>query len=377
MTTAPLFQLTTHPEIISEAMSLLLTHDDGTPDELETLISRYRDLTNRQVEHYRSTVPIQSPLSSRDLQRFLLAAIPNVLFRRRYEHMAAAAGNGSPPIPQGDEIRDLATLFAGEQADGALTALKADVRARLVEELAGIEAKLDRFRSHPATVRGAMFAPSPGQPGWSSWVDVRLRQVAPLLVERDDLAERIERLAPDAPEPRQAAGSFVARALKSAGGREAIAGRIAEARRLRGVHLAGDPNRPEMEDLQRSIENLDRDIASLGHDADNPPAGSHGAELIAMRKNTLDRINTIKAAVIARQAADIKGLIDLALSGNESAREAIIMQVRAYPIAFPSGFAESLQWHGTASDQLNGLADELLRQRVATSTGIHLPDSIV
>ena len=357
-----------NPQFTSESITLILASDPTLAASLDAQIERHRKAVDFKIGAALSDVP--SPMPAATLQRFFVQVLPSALFARRYERLRFLAGLGVGPASPGEELRAIATRYAGSQADAALTELKASTRDSLTAELAAVESKLGKL--HDPTYEKEL------RPGWFASIDHRLAMISWLLAKRAELTDRIERLAPDATEPAKAAGAYVSRVVKNAGGREFLASRIAEARKIRGTFYASDPSGAELAELERNLGDLEKALASLGPAVIAPEPNSRAAELLALRGTTVERIGALRSEIDARQSKEIGEMVAAACGGDDSARANLVESVRAPRHVFPPDLAASLEWHGPASLSLDGLAAELLRQlhAVKKGLGIDVPDAL-
>ena len=302
------------PDVTAAALKVLNQLDPYVGPELDAAIEARRKDLPRIVRAYQATTPLWTPIQPAALQAFLVEILPPVLTRRHYAALRRTMPGGSGAVEESGLCEEIAAAvrdWAGPDAAGAFVALKAQIRSELETELGRLDVQLSKpmvreLARQPLGQRvGGMSEAGPHdeEPTWISLVDRRIRRVVGLLAARKELVTRLEALSASGEDAaRQATADHARQAVDLAGGQSGLAARILEARTLRGLpHHEGE-------------------------------------------------------------GADIDAMIADALEGGHEAREAIIIEARSWPAAFPDGLAAALAYDHPILEPIQAVVAEVVRK---------------
>lgn len=233
--------------------------------------------------------------------------------------------DGPAEIP-GVALR-LLELPTGADLVGFLDSLIDRARA----ELAAVDARLDGLAAIAGShhFAGQGMEPSRSHDGRSCWIrtaaapDAWLGEASELTAQRREIQGRLNELVRD----RDAAVNLVADGVRAgvlaAGGRDHVIGRLATAMALAGTAPAEPPG------LASATELVNRLVEGGADESDI-------ADAKARRQAILDTAVTDRAERIARRREMASKVLDLALAGDESGRQAVEAILAKAPAVAPA-----------------------------------------
>lgn len=367
------------PAVETETLALLAGYDATTATQFDEAIAKQQDNVRTALEKHATNRGRQpDPLSGDRPVYLLLAVVPSLLARRRFEGLRARTPGGTPaptaPTLPAESKAILMGAFGPLGPDKWVPlwqAMGEYLKGPLVERLAEVDGRLAKYRvaRDPARVLGweeprALVKANRLSPTHAAPIDGAVWFVSRLVAEHHDLVDRIARLQTPAAAGKATMHPALAKAVGSAGGQAAISSRLAESRRVRGVFYAADSGGPELADAEALLKGLDDDAAALG---DQP--GGLAVDLAADRKRTADRVAKLRAEIAPRQQAAAADLVSKALSGNAESRAALVSEIRARESLWPTA-PELIA--GLALDHVDGVpldavVDEIVRRLAPAS----------
>ena len=349
------------PTIAAQAMALTCAYCLTARAKLRELAATHRARLDAFAAGYRDRHVVRTPTEPRDLMAFFREVLPRLLLSHRYASLSAAAEGVPADLPEiGEALRSVAAAWLGpDLANRTLGALKGYLREQLRADLGDVERQLSRFETPlPASIDASSFSAPPTFGGWMSRVDHVLAEASGLLQRKQDLVDRIAKLAPGGTPSHEAAARQVSEAVELAGGREALAARVREASLVRGAWFTAGPGAAELADAAAALARIDASLKAIG-DAD-PQPGSHAAELRSARDSAAALVERLKAEVDASRRADVAAMIDAACAGDKAARETLLSEVRSRPAAFAPDLVEGLDFTHPRDEPMDQLAAELV-----------------
>lgn len=319
------------------------------------------------VEHFAARNPdVGSPVRPDQVNIFILYILPSVLRANRYADFLKRLTGREPRTPA-DYVREAVILWLGEPAaSAALAALRESLRDGLADGLAVLERRIQAWRDW----RWAPDDPDRAIPVWIGQYrefangfgafDLRLWMLAHALHVRNDLARRLAALSAPGPDTAGDTAAHFQRLFTQAGGADRVAARITESRKARRVYYTAGPDGAELASLEHQHAGHEEICRRLGAGS-KKAAGSHAAEAVAACDEVSGRAAALRSRIEARQEGEIADLVAKALAGDRAACEGVVMEVRAYPAAWPAGFAEALADRCPGEEPLDAVIEELSR----------------
>lgn len=356
---------------VPEAVAVIAKRYPETGAELDRLAARA--FRSGAVEHPGRSTP-------GDLLHVARRILPGLMRRRHYERLRLSAGGLPETSLTGTLWAELKGVFGQDLAE-LIAGAKDELRAALGRDLAAVEATISAW-SGPAE-------PGSPEPSWSlpptaykrlglsrlegpgvSDPERRAWKLAGLLALREDLGRRVAGLAPGTGStPTQEAAGHAAKVVQTAGGPGAVARRVAEGRKARGVFHSADADGPELARLEHQAAGLGDAVKALSAGGRKAEPGGHAAEAVAAHAEAVaahaevaGKAEALRAVVEARQGKAAAALVAATAAGDKLARERLVQEARAFPSAFPPGFALALLSHEPIGEPLDGVVAELARQ---------------
>ncbi|MHB1558592.1 MAG: hypothetical protein ACYC61_14135 [Isosphaeraceae bacterium] len=233
--------------------------------------------------------------------------------------------DGPPAVP--DLALRLLELPAGADLVGHLDAL---IR-QAATELASIDARLDGVAAIAGShhFAGQGMEPSRSHDGRSCWIrtaaapDAWLGEASELTAQRREIQGRLDELVRD----RDAAVNLVAdgvrAAVLAAGGRDHVIGRLATAQALAGAAPADPPGLAEATELVHRLTEGGADESDIN-------------QATAQRQALLGQAVTDRAERISRRREMASRVLDAAVAGDETGRQAIEAILSKAPAVAPA-----------------------------------------
>lgn len=353
---------------LDEALKIIAEGDPRIVREFERRAGGDAVNVRGMVEHFIGRNPaVGSPIRPDHVSTFIRCILPNVLKASRYADFLKRLTGREQRTPA-DYVREAVALWLGEPAaSDALAALRESMRDGLAAELAELERRIQAWRDW----RWDPDRPDRAIPDWIGQYrefsngfgefDLRLWMLSQSLLVRNDLARRLAALSTPGPDTVGDTAAHFERLFTQVGGADRVAARIAESRKARGVYHTAGPDGAELASLEHQHAGHEEICRRLGAGSKKAAAGSHAAEAVAARDDVSGRAAALRSRIEARQEGEIADLVAKALAGDRAACEGVVMEVRAYPSAWPAGFAEALADRRPGDEPLDAVIEELTR----------------
>jgi hypothetical protein len=236
--------------------------------------------------------------------------------------------------PASEEVHGLFVAARGEAAADALPPFRAWLAGLYRGRLDGAAADLSEAKE------GLLVEGAAGRDQ-----DASLARIRAALATMRDIENRLGMLAADMGWAARAQADRVARVIADAGGPEAVANGVREARLSRDAWEALHPDWRECRHAQGHRDELARRLNRMGLAAGDGAAvleSAEGRSAVAELTEASAMVERFRTAIDTDLRAGVGGVVGRAAEGDDAARAEIEREARSAPGAFPAGFAEAL-----------------------------------